>query len=761
MKQTNVFKSNPMRFKHSPVGTCLTIFRTAVMVVLSVSILTACNPGSTTNNYGVGKSEMSGGGATKDPGDGTGGSTGDGGGGQGVQCGETENSDLTNRLFVRDIYEAIHNQNLRIKTIPNDITGTDSVSPEAIQMLTTSLKLYFGPASQNLKIVTEKFWTDFYKRILFIDDTKRLYPSKDANSAIALPAQCNLVQIAYWDESVGLGEQGTLYVNRVLWKNLNQTNKVALLAHEYFFALARKAHYKNSDSVRIKIGRLLSVDGLTPLFQAWSPSKDERVKHSLPESKKGFKFCRGSSVEDPSADLFFYQYQGSDGLQHISVPVLTSKAINSHPFQNANFNFHPILDGRLLTGTDILIVRSALARQGKANSIGDSALTQWWNENSGLLSVSWWQDTLETLKRSMSDYHGETLWTGILPETEENIYISLKNPDSGTLKSQEELISIVHDRITSSLNRCRNNEEPDAIALAAIPTLDKEIKDALNQGKYPKGFPKWTKILEQITSKYSNDNYFCGQITNLNQPTFLYQLFSKNYNSETAERFLGNEAFTQKPTRFGSHPIISATQGSKTVDFELRCEDYNTVFSIASRIETQYPPISISERKKILVLSRFRTSSEFQQIDNVLGTMKKTYEDHIAERNKQIPEELPTLQKLSDFLAFTGNNAKMTFELFMEAHPKCGSHRTALGTPCKQTEFFLSDLAQATEIEIEPCEHAPYEKIKPENNDTIVCANINMMKLSRIYRIYFSFTDSEESNLGTYPTLKLVRQIPK
>jgi hypothetical protein len=718
MKHTNVFNSILTHFKHSPVGTCLTIFRSVVLVVLSASFLTACNPGGTTNNYGADKSGMSGGGATKDTGDGTGGATGDGGGGQGILCGEAKDQKLKNRLFVRDIYESVFNYNRQMKSIPNDVAGTDTVSIEAIKILTSSLKVYFGPASENLEFTQDKFWTEFYKKISFLDEEKSLVPSTDANSPIVLPKGCNVVQIAYWDESPGPSENGTLYVNKQFWTKLNQLNKVGLLAHEYFFKQARKAQYKNSDAIRNKVGELLSVQGLSPLFKNWVPSLDKRYSEILPRYVGGYKVCRGTSPDDPSAKLLLYQYKGADEMQNVVIPLLESNTINASFLKNTSFTFDPHVNTELATTTDLMTFQSALSGSelDPLNGTDASSFTRWFDEKDYLnfLLRDGSKGRLASALMNLTT-KSESIWSNFLPSSPRLIKFSIINPASGASvletknKTREELIYAVQKAISDKLETC-SVTWPDNDGWIAV--LKKEISDNIAAGTRPKVWVKWTALLrtlEVTTCKIASDSLLTEDL-----PSLLYSLTLNNLDSKLAMSALED----LEEAKWANIPParIRFTQDTTTLNFDLQCDDYESAYR---KIVTKEYPIKLKtpgNRRATRVYSTYES-------------------DELPERIKIRNE---ALARLVESLNFTSNGEFAGGgDLPGE---KCTIYDNFKRFGCEDRGLFENELSRETDVQITGCANEVTTWLplpNRPNGSPEVCAMIKMKSTNHSFKVYF------------------------
>lgn len=565
-----------------------------------------------------------------------GGGTGDGGGGQGILCGnDVSDPYLSGNLMVRDIYEAIYNHR-RVMRFDLPKKGGKQVDEDAIKSLVTAIKSYFGPASAHLDFAQEKYWQDFANNISFTPKGSNLIPSSDANSPLAVPNGCEIVQIAYWDESAGPIENGTLYVDQKYWEQLNQFNKIALLTHEYFFKQARKAGYKNSDFIRFKVGQLLSKEGLEPLFKDWTPSKDPRVKDILPEARDGFKYCEGTSTEDPDSYLQLFQYQGKNEEQHIVIPVLKSSNINHPLLQSIRMTFDPRSNLPMKFFSDFLLLerdhriknkfyydtRDVLFEdeREKANLVNlfdDRSVFEMWHDLryslSGLLLSKYRSGTyslnetiIDTVEK-MPDYKGEIFRTTIY-SNKGPIQLSIPatlNPNkynNSTLKSPQELLNKINQTIGEKIFRSPWPEEELAI-LEAISILHNEIDNAIATGKSMREFPKWLAALENIVtasegdldSRLLNDKKVIKEL-----PELLYKLklkISTNMSFAFDESFydqfleagidIHNNPKMKNPFMYFTlnQGVIAISQGPHKVEFRLECKDYLNLFQEGTKKE--------------------------------------------------------------------------------------------------------------------------------------------------------------------------------
>lgn len=618
MKKTCLEKANFNTFFDSKLYSCRTILHLLFGLYFSI-FLSSCGPTSIyNNNHGPDKNLANKTGETRGGG---GGGTGDGGGGQGISCNaDVKDKSLRNRLFVRDIFEAITNHRRTMKVINSPSEDTDKVDAGSIKVLVDSIKLYFGPASSNLDFATERFWTDFANKISFVNEETPLFPSNDANSPIALPVGCEIVQIAYWDESAGSSEEGTLYVDQKRWRQLDQFNKIALLSHEFFFKQARKAKYKSSDFVRNRVGQLLSTEGLEPLFKDWVPASDPRVHDLLPDAKDGFKVCTGTSSEDPSAQLLFYQYKGKDNFQHFVFPMLKSNSINFSLLQPAHFiGFNSKENINLSAMSDLWVYDSEFP--GKTDDLmtsnlegdEDLFLSMRYNGSGTLFEKSKFsigQDIREALN-ILGKYGKVVLWSNYINTMEQPIQVSILNSvlgkeDGGKeLKSREELIVLanksIESRFLSIFKDTKGNrafqEKQEAITkkiLIAISILNSEIDEAIKSGIYPEGFPKWNASLRGLSNELSV-LYMGVHPLRKGLPAILYKLKLNTYGKNDIEENLGREGFqisrhdVQIPTGPGN---LFLKQGNLSLSFKLKCRGYTTIYAESTKRDSgsKLPP---------------------------------------------------------------------------------------------------------------------------------------------------------------------------
>lgn len=674
----------------------------------------SCGPSSINHYHGPDKSLVSENTQTRGGG---GGGTGDGGGGQGIACsGEVKDDKLKNRLFVRDIFEAIINHRRTMKSVEGTAESSDKVDAQAIQVLVNSIKYHFGPATSNLEFGNEKFWIEFAEKISFLNEDTPLFPSNDANSPIALPVGCQITQLAYWDESAGSASEGTLYVDRKRWQQLDQFNKIALLAHEYFFKQARKAGYKNSDFIRYKVGQLLSVEGLEPIFKEWIPAKDPRVKDILPESKNGFKYCTGTSAEDPTAELQFYQYEGKDKRQHFVIPFLKTNTINFSLLQDIHFNFDPKVNTWLAEGTDSLIYGTDFGGEDEVARIvlmSDNVFSgvmnfNFWYYGTGLFftsgdlasEVSVKKD-IRSLMTQLKSSKKPSIWATSINSASQSIQISLLNPFldykevERKLKSKEDLITSANGRIENSLYRLLASSDLGVAAKYskinnAIAILNKEIDDAVKQGVYPGEFINWVSSLEELgrfgkirKSDVANELEGFGwadyRVLKSELPSLLFKIKLNNYDESDVDHGIGSYGFNYYNQISGDGPIgrgkIQLRQGNSSLKLDMTCKDFTTVFS-----------------------SKTMRNYLFDSAPNIKVNIGYELNSFAIEDEK--PVEVINFLK---FITTKKSNFETNQNFWNTNKYRCDRYYVGEGLNCDDFKMFAADLSNETKIDVFPC----------------------------------------------------------
>lgn len=743
------------------------------------SALTSCSP--TTNNYNEHKYLQT---NVDSETRGKGGGTGDGGGGQGILCSNDVNDPrLKGKLLVRDIYEAITNYGRTMKPVNGEnIENSNQIDPQALKLLVSSLKHYFGPASQNLDFTKEQYWLDFEKSISFINDETSLNHSQDANSPLSLPKGCEIVQIAFWHESSGPIDDGKLYVDQKLWRNLDNFNKVALLAHEFFFKQARQVGYKNSDYIRNKIGQLLSTEGITPIFQQWVPSSDKRLSDILPASMQGFKYCTGTSTEDPSAELQLYQYKGQDNLQHFVIPLLKSKSVSISLLQGVEFNFNSNENYALAKATDLWLFGTDNLCTNCLNSV------ELFNGERDLMARQLWYD-YELLTPVIARYDepwafvylkkNQSLWSSQVNSNAQVTQFSLLNPGFNfngpidiKLKPPSEIINNIYTKITSDFENLgmelatRNgvgyNEQhaiPDFekytqyiqqnkknITLA-ISILDNEIKKAISDATYPDAYIKWTEALNKVWEFLRVDpikdsnlifNVIPSKILNVDIPKLLYKIKINAHNqSDFAYIPINQKAYIlESPTYLSIDPgKVQVQQANSTVSFNLLCKDYKSIFSTAIK-ENPNSNMNQSLRQDVEIISE---------------------QDDDTTRIKDLLTKVASTKSIKGTENFIAN----IFENRLPVNPRepdnfCQQKNRFFGFNCRDFISLSNDLNLERKISVKPCAPNTAQSLTIEKLYKLQCKILELESLKISYQIVFAVDPLNSAGQKFH----FVRQLP-
>ncbi|MBK9040584.1 MAG: hypothetical protein IPL83_15720 [Bdellovibrionales bacterium] len=217
-----------------------------------------------------------------------------GGGGKGVLCKKKDGQTLE----TLDLYEA---RTLYHLTLLNLGTSEETAKGKLAELLA---RHFWNPYNVEISLFTrymkDSMIQEFLSNIRFIESGKKLKLVNDSFEP-TLENGCESVQIAfYYDESV-------LLVDKALWEQLNWTNKMALIAHEALYFLARQSGTKNSMSTRKLVGLLFSTKGLRPLADG------------SPRDSKNFLDCKVESNGFSRGHFFMYPGQDQDGTKGIDL----------------------------------------------------------------------------------------------------------------------------------------------------------------------------------------------------------------------------------------------------------------------------------------------------------------------------------------------------------------------------------------------------------------------------------------------------------
>ncbi|KYG62488.1 hypothetical protein AZI86_16785 [Bdellovibrio bacteriovorus] len=508
------------------------------------------------------------------------GGTGDGGGGQGVLCSDkTVDLRLKSKIFTRDIFELIYNSNAEIvkHKLPSSVTA--DVSDEAISLLIGQLSSYLGPSMGDLEFGNRSFWKSFVGKIAFLDKNTSLQVSKDANSPIVLPNGCKIVQIAFWDDQPHKNPDGTLYVQTEYWSQLDQLNKIALLAHEYFFKEARQAGYKNSDFIRGKIGRLFSAQGLTPLFSKWIPAKSVHSNLFLPNDRSEFKHCSGTIASDPSSKVVLYQYSGADKKQHVVIPLLKTKFLTRSTFAKGEFDVQEVrkfdLEQLYMDGRSALKYTSDEELDDthylNLKFYGRVTKGQFGYRRGSAGEI--WQDYIDI---------GGTARKVSIVMPEEKKWVSLSVLDFDKEQVSKYVVAMIKSAVAKKLESEEVRASGDDLEVSAFIALKKDVDEAVKNGSVKNGFTLWKNELDKFENKYAvvphhprtdhlvRDKYVSEYLPLLLLKNELNMLEQDDLNA--IENFFNPSGPTPSPN-------LEVEIGNDKTIFDLECKDYDTVYA--------------------------------------------------------------------------------------------------------------------------------------------------------------------------------------
>jgi hypothetical protein len=196
-----------------------------------------------------------------------------GGGGKGVAC----LKDGKQTVEVLDLYEAKNLYNLEINAAPE---GEDQAEEYLVNLVA---RHYYENKTDNYSEYVEltknsirKFITN---KIKFIESDNKLTNTSDSFEPL-IGKDCSIVQIAtFYDETA-------LLIDRSLWVQLDWTNKMALLAHEYFYYQGRLKGASNSIMSRKFVGQLFSTKGVRPLSDGVPSDKTKVLQCFIRDSNR-------------------------------------------------------------------------------------------------------------------------------------------------------------------------------------------------------------------------------------------------------------------------------------------------------------------------------------------------------------------------------------------------------------------------------------------------------------------------------------------
>jgi hypothetical protein len=542
-----------------------------LLVAVSLFTTAACTENKTINQTNPPVSQAGGQTRTSDPDGWGGGSTGDGGGGQGVLCSsEANDGRFKNRLVIRDLYEAEVNFKQTIKSNKLGKAGSETIDEESYKFLMQLIERHFGPKAIVDFSGDVNYWKQFFGQVSFLPENSKLLPSQDANSPIAIPVGCKLVQIAYWSEPTGASDAGILFIDKNYWIQLDQVNKIALMAHEFFFKRARAGGFQNSDYVRKKIGYLFSEQGLPPMFQDWVPSKNPKLKGLLPESSKGFMYCQGNNMSGVD-QVEYFRYINSKGEV---VNLWSAIKVGKHempPFDSISrtFDYHK-QDEKLYA---ILSDRLPMNTVYSSHKIKEE----------DKLGVEFADEIVLNQE--------DTTYPVIFP-TADGVggisFVNLFNPFIPTNKRKalpaEQLVNLLLSKAVDAFLTQENKDKGfnRTAILDGLAVLNIEIEEAIKRGAWS-DFSKWKAALKSLEEKGAvlteENRKFLDEIVSFN----LYIFKFGYYKNSDVQFALGDAGFERTHNSTNEKGQMAATVDNEHVNYFVYCYSYDDLQDVMDR----------------------------------------------------------------------------------------------------------------------------------------------------------------------------------
>lgn len=198
-----------------------------------------------------------------------------GGGGKGVLCGE--------RLQALDIYE-MESRGEQV-SLPYD-NFNDNLTYFIIKTIRYTERPDGEDISYNREEDLKKimqYYPEIKKNLIDIKIKGSLPLTKDA-TVPKLRKGCKEVQVLI------IGNDGKIYRDTNYWNQLDDTNKIAFIIHEFMYFKAKMNGAVDSDEARLTVGEILSNKSLAPIFPK--------------ELKKQKKIWCGAGGANPKQEIF-------------------------------------------------------------------------------------------------------------------------------------------------------------------------------------------------------------------------------------------------------------------------------------------------------------------------------------------------------------------------------------------------------------------------------------------------------------------------
>lgn len=194
-----------------------------------------------------------------------------GGGGFAISCPETPLEPA--RTMLLDLYEAEEVYKFQL------VKASHNLEEDYFRSANRVYSLQGHPyLAESLKSDISKNLRNFFRSVKFVKNISELPLAKDLGEVPWVPSQCNIQQVAYFDD-----QSSTIYILKPLWDKLDSLNQAALAQHELSYMHQRMLGEKNSKISRLHVGHAFSVAGPTPVNDGLTSDsslftfKDERL----------------------------------------------------------------------------------------------------------------------------------------------------------------------------------------------------------------------------------------------------------------------------------------------------------------------------------------------------------------------------------------------------------------------------------------------------------------------------------------------------
>jgi len=172
-----------------------------------------------------------------------------GGGGFAVFCPATPISVASTELL--DIYEGRRELRYEMAQATGDIRNDYFDGVDRTYTIQGHANL-----AEKLRSKIQANLTTFMQSAKFVDTAADLPSAADLGEAARVPSQCEIRQIAYFDD-----RSSTIFILRSAWDQLDSVNQAALVHHEVWFRDFRAAGETTSENARRMVAQIYALRG--------------------------------------------------------------------------------------------------------------------------------------------------------------------------------------------------------------------------------------------------------------------------------------------------------------------------------------------------------------------------------------------------------------------------------------------------------------------------------------------------------------------